>query len=58
MIYVIDLIIIIVFLSVYNTDNVERLTLMHKNNISVYLSSISLEASFQYIKSSKYTKLF
>jgi hypothetical protein len=39
-------------------DNVKRLTQMYKNNISIYSSFLSSVASFQPIKSQKYTMIF
>jgi hypothetical protein len=39
-------------------DNVERLTQMYKNNISVYSSFLSFVASFQLINSPEYTMIF
>jgi hypothetical protein len=51
-------IIIIAFSNLYNIDNVEGLTQMYKNKFSVYSSSQSFLASFQLIKSQKYTMIF
>jgi hypothetical protein len=50
--------IIIAISNLYNGDSVERLTRMYKNNISVYSRFLSFEASFQLIKSPKYTMIF
>jgi hypothetical protein len=46
------------FSNLYNMDNVERLTQMYKNNISVYWSFQSFVAPFQLIKSPIYTMIF
>jgi hypothetical protein len=46
------------FSNLYNRDNVERLTQVYKNNISVYSTFLLFVASFQLIKSPKYKNIF
>jgi hypothetical protein len=51
-------IIIVASSNLSDMNDLERLTQMHINNISVYSSFISFVHSFQLTKSSKYTKIF